>query len=48
MKNAVKIILHIALALVIISAALSLVIYTFNIFAYLFISVITLFAGAVM
>lgn len=48
MKNAFKILSRILLALVIISAALSLVIYTFNIFAYLFISVLTLFAGAVM
>lgn len=48
MKNAIKIILHIALALVILSAAFALVIYTFNIFAYLFISVSMLFAGAVM
>lgn len=48
MKNAVKGLLQIALALIIISAAFALLVYTLHAFAYLFISVVMLFAGAVI
>ena len=48
MKKAIKILSRILLALVIISAAFALVVYTLHAFAYLFISVVMLFAGAVM